>query len=289
MHAYMQTTCVHFPPTDVPTPVCVPLQRRGGADGVGRSAPPAVQTEADREAATAEIQEQIEAIDRRLDGPMSADQGAAARAKRAALCAQLQRILDAPTVRIPARCRSGRARSHRACACMYDTMYRCVLVCTRVCTLWIYMHILAQTDTRTYIRTRARTRAQAPSFRPLTAQPAPAEAVRGVRWQVGDSDDGDDGYDTTGTNDEDVQFNQADQVSVTAAASLPNGRRSRPRSTVPARRSAPPPLCHLGGQRAFPAGGSVGPRHDRSCSHRDRPPRVAVGPRPRHQRSAAKP
>ena len=114
MHAYMQTTCVHFPPTDVPTPVCVPLQRRGGADGVGRSAPPAVQTEADREAATAEIQEQIEAIDRRLDGPMSADQGAAARAKRAALCAQLQRILDAPTVRIPARCRDRqRARDAR--------------------------------------------------------------------------------------------------------------------------------------------------------------------------------
>ena len=121
-----------------------------------------------------------------------------------------------------------------------------------------------QTGARTYAHAHAPARPQAPSFRPLTAQPAPAEAVRGVRWQVGDSDDGDDGYDTTGTNDEDVQFNQADQVSVTAAASLPNGRRSRPRSSVPARRSAPPPLCHLGGQRVFPAGGAVGSRYD--CS-----------------------
>ena len=83
-------------------------------------------------------------------------------------------------------------------------------VCIHVCTLWIYIHILTQTDKRTYIRTRARTRAQAPSFRPLTAQPALAEAVRGVRWQAeadeadSDSDDGDDGYDSTGTTEADI-------------------------------------------------------------------------------------
>ena len=94
-----------------------------------------------------------------------------------------------------------------------------------------------------------------------------------MRWQVeedsvdtdGDAGYDSDGYDSDGTTEGDMPFAQAAQVSVTAAASLPNGqraRRSRPRSTVRARRSAPPPLCHLGGQRAFPAGRLAGPRLD---------------------------
>jgi hypothetical protein len=176
-----------FPPTDVRTPVCVPLQRRGGADGVGRSRPPAVQTAAAREAAIAEIQDQIDDIDRRLDGPMSVrmsvDIRAALKADRDALFAQMRRILYAPTVRTPARCRPGCARSVwpcllAPCVCMYVShcmypLYRCVPYASMyVCTLRIYIHMLAQTDKRTYICTRARTRAQAPSFRPPTAQPA---------------------------------------------------------------------------------------------------------------------
>ena len=96
----------------------------------------------------------------------------------------------------------------------------------------------------------------------------PTDSAAGVWWQVeedGDDADGDAGYDSDGTTEGDMHLDQAAQVSVTAAASLPDGqraRRSRPRSTVRARRTAPPPLCHLGGQRAFPAGRSVGPRLD---------------------------
>ena len=91
-----------FPPTGVRTPVCVPLQRRGGADGndgAGRSALPAGHTAAARAAAIEDIQDQIDAIDARLAGPMSSMQAAALQAESAALCAQLGRILEAPTVR----------------------------------------------------------------------------------------------------------------------------------------------------------------------------------------------
>ena len=78
------------------------------------------------EAALKEIQDQIIAIDERLDEPMSSDQAAHLWAERRALYAAMDRFLD-PTVRTPARCRSGCARSgcacsHRACACMYITV-----------------------------------------------------------------------------------------------------------------------------------------------------------------------
>ena len=187
-HAPDPTYRTLFPPTDIfCTPVCVPLQRRDGGDGAGRSVPPAVQTQAAREAAIAEIQAQIYAIDRRLDGPMSVrmsvDIRAALKAERDALFAQMDRILDAPTVRIPARCRPGCACSVwpcwlAPCVCMYVShcmypLYKCVPYASMyVCTLRMFIHMLAQTDKRTYIRTRARTRAQVPSLGPLTAQPA---------------------------------------------------------------------------------------------------------------------
>ncbi len=167
--------------------VCVPLQRRGGAggnDGAGRSVPPAVQTEAARKAAIAEIQARLAAIARSRAGPMSHATGAALNAEAEALRAKLQRIRLAPKVRMPARCRSGWALSVwpfllapcvrvHVCISLYVSMYRCVPYASMyVCTLWMFIHMLAQTDKRTYIRTRPRTRAQAPSFRPLTAQPA---------------------------------------------------------------------------------------------------------------------
>jgi hypothetical protein len=171
-HAPDPTYRTLFPPTDIfCTPVCVPLQRRDGGDGAGRSVPPAVQTQAAREAAIAEIQAQIYAIDRRLDGPMSVrmsvDIRAALKAERDALFAQMDRILDAPTVRIPARCRPGCACSVwpcwlAPCVCMY--VYHCMYPCIDASRMHpcIYVHYgytyicsHRQTSARTYAHAHA--------------------------------------------------------------------------------------------------------------------------------------
>ena len=135
-------------------------------------------------------------------------------------------------------------------------------VCIHVFMYIMDIHTYARTDRQAHVHTHTR-------MHPCSSTlPPPTDSAAGVRWQVeedGDDADGDADYDSDGTTEGDMPLDQTTQVSVTAAASLPNGqraRRSRPRSTVRARRSAPPPLCHLGGQRAFPAGRSVGPRLD---------------------------
>ena len=150
--------------------VCVPLQRRGGAggnDGAGRSVPPAVQTEAARKAAIAEIQARLAAIARSRAGPMSHATGAALNAEAEALRAKLQRIRLAPTVRMPARCRFGWALPVwpcllvpcvrvQVCISLCVSMYRCAPYasmsvhygCSYICSR-------RQTSARTYAHAHA--------------------------------------------------------------------------------------------------------------------------------------
>jgi hypothetical protein len=165
-HAPEPTYRTLFPPTDVGTPVCVPLQRRGGAggnDGAGRSVPPAVQTEAAREAAIAEIHARLDAIARSRAGPMSHALDAEAEALRA----KLRRTRHAPTVRMPARCRFGWALlvwpcllapcvRVQVCISLCVSMYRCAPYasmsvhygCSYICS-----H--RQTSARTYAHAHA--------------------------------------------------------------------------------------------------------------------------------------